>query len=78
MPKEVSFTEAQPHSIPNDNPAIQDLVTADLAERKQQGIEKYGTVLQGDNGRDPLIDAYQEALDLCQYLRQCLYEKYRK
>lgn len=78
MAKKVSFTEPQTRSIPNKNPAIQDLVVLDLVERKAQGIEKYGTVLQGDNGRDPLIDAYQEALDLCQYLRQALFEKYRR
>jgi hypothetical protein len=73
-----SFVDPQPASIPNGNPSIQDLVIVDLQRRKEQGQEKYGTVLQGFNGRDPLIDAYQEAIDLCQYLRQALFEKYGK
>ena len=58
----------------NDKPCIQDLVIADIEARKQVGIERYGTVLQPFNGRSALLDAYQEALDLCQYLRQMLYE----
>jgi hypothetical protein len=65
----------QPTPIPNDRPAIQDLVAADVAERKQIGIKRYGTPLQAFNGRDALRDAYEEALDLCQYLRQALYER---
>ena len=39
------------------------------------GIEKYETPLQTFNGRDGLVDAYQEALDLCVYLRQVLEER---
>lgn len=46
------------------------LVIADMESRRQFGIEKYGVPLQVANGRDPLIDAYQEALDLAVYLRQ--------
>ena len=65
----------QPPPHPNANPAIQDLVMQDVAERKRLGIERYGTPLQAFNGRDALVDAYQEALDLVQYLRQALYER---
>ena len=32
-------------------------------ERRKQGIAKYGTPLQRDNGRDHRLDALQEALD---------------
>jgi hypothetical protein len=39
------------------------------------GIAKYGTPLQTFNGRDPLIDAYQEALDLAVYLKQAIMER---
>lgn len=46
------------------------LLVADIEARKQIGIERYGTVLQAFNGRDALMDAYQESLDLCMYLRQ--------
>lgn len=52
------------------------LVLKDMEERRKHGIEKYGTPLQPHNGRDPLIDAYQEALDLCVYLRQAIEERY--
>lgn len=68
-------TASQPPPKPNDRPAIQDLVTADIAIRKDQGIAKYGTALQPFNGRDALVDSYQEALDLVQYLRQAIYER---
>jgi hypothetical protein len=68
-------TASQPPPSPNSHPAIQDLVTADIAIRKAQGIAKYGTALQPWNGRDALVDGYQEALDLVQYLRQAIYER---
>lgn len=50
-----------PHSL--------DLVLADLAERKAYGIAKYGVAHQYDNGRDHLVDLYQELLDGCVYVR---------
>ena len=46
-----------------------------MRERDNIGREKYHTPLQPFNGRDPLIDAYQEALDLAVYLRQAIYER---
>lgn len=58
--------------VVNDRPFIQDLVIADIEERKQHGIRKYGTALQSGNGRDMLLDAYEEALDLAIYLRGLL------
>jgi hypothetical protein len=45
-----------------------DLVLADMRERDRIGRERYGTPLTSDNGRDHLIDAYQEALDYAVYL----------
>lgn len=51
------------------------LVLKDMEARRLHGIEKYGQPLQPFNGRDPLIDAYQEALDLCVYLRQAIEER---
>lgn len=57
-------------------PAIFDLIMKDIEERKATGIKTYGEALRAFNGRDPLIDAYQEALDLAVYLRQELYERY--
>jgi hypothetical protein len=55
--------------IPNNRPAIQDLVIADMEARKQIGLERYGTLLQGHNGRDYLRDLYEELLDACNYVR---------
>lgn len=46
-----------------------------MLARKEIGRERYGTVLQPFNGRDALRDAYEEALDLCQYLKQALVER---
>lgn len=68
-------TNSQPAPVPSDKPAVWDLVLADMAERDRMGREKYGTPLQGFNGRDALVDAYQEALDLVVYLRTAIYER---
>jgi hypothetical protein len=59
----------------NDHPCIQDMVIADIEARKAVGQKRYGTVLQPFNGRNALRDAYEEAIDLAVYLRQCLYEQ---
>lgn len=60
---------------PNDNPVIHDLVIEDIKSRLALGISRYGTGLQAHNGRDCLQDAYDEALDLCTYLRQTIFER---
>ena len=51
-------------------------VIKDLEERAEIGAKKYGTRLQSHNGRRGIVDAYQEALDLCVYLKQELIERY--
>lgn len=65
----------QPPPAPNDNPSVHDLVIADMGQRKTLGLQRYGTLLQAHNGRDALVDAYQEALDLACYLRQAIAER---
>ena len=65
----------QPPPVPNERPAVWDLVIADMRERDHVGRERYGTPLQPHNGRDALVDAYQEALDLVVYLRQAIAER---
>lgn len=50
-------------------------VIRDMEERRQFGIEKYGTPVQAFNGRNAILDAYQEALDLCVYFKQALIEQ---
>jgi len=61
--------------IANNLVPVWNLVMADMVERNATGIAKYGMPLQPFNGRDVLLDAYEEALDLTVYLRSALYEK---
>lgn len=65
----------QPLPTPNANPALWPLVIEDMRQRDQIGRERYGTPLQAGNGRDALRDAFDEALDLCVYLRQAIFER---
>jgi hypothetical protein len=64
----------QPPPVPNGAPSVHDLVAADIRGRKELGLQRYGTLLQAGNGRDALVDAYQECLDLACYLRQAIEE----
>lgn len=59
----------------NNLPAVWDLVIQDIQDRDRVGIATYGTRLQPFNGRDSLVDAYEEALDLAVYLRQAIFER---
>lgn len=65
----------QPTPTPNEGVAVWELVISDMRERDQFGRHKYGTPLQVFNGRNPLVDAYQEVLDLAVYLRQEIEER---
>jgi hypothetical protein len=82
-------TADQPTPTSSDRPHISDIVAAelratghgidlaiadDIDARKQLGISRYGTALQAGNGRDALVDAYQEALDLAVYVQQAVEE----
>lgn len=67
--------EDQPAPTTNASRPIWELVIEDMAARDKLGRERYGTPLQANNGRDALIDAYQEALDLVVYLRQAIEER---
>lgn len=65
----------QPDPIPNDHPSAHDLLIAEVGRRKAFGIAKYGVTLQPFNGRDPLKDALDEAIDLCVYLVTAIEER---
>lgn len=65
----------QPPPKRNDTTPIVTLVKQDLDERMRKGVETYGMPLRAWNGRDALQDAYEEALDLCCYLRQAIAER---
>ena len=56
-------------------PNIADLVIKDVEARAEIGLKKYGEKLKAHNGRNALWDAYQEAIDLCVYLRQKIQEE---
>lgn len=73
--KPAGVIREQPAPVPNDRPAVWDLVIEDMRARDALGRESYGTPLQAGNGRDALRDAYEEALDLCVYLRQAIEER---
>jgi len=47
---------------------VVDLLIADMRDRDQVGRQRYGTPLTSGNGRDHLVDAFQEVLDACVYL----------
>lgn len=64
----------QPAPVPNDAPSAHDLVIADVEQRKQFGLAKYGTPLQPGNTRKSIQDAYEEILDAACYLRTKLEE----
>jgi hypothetical protein len=51
------------------------LLERDLRLRAQAGEKKYGTVLKTGNGRDAIVDAFQELQDAVMYLQQRLLER---
>lgn len=70
-----NLSTPEPPPQHNNQQPVWDLVIQDMKERDNDGRRKYGTPLQPHNGRDALVDAYQEALDLAVYLRQEIEEK---
>lgn len=67
-------TKAQPAPVIG-RASVTDAIVKDMTDRREHGIKKYGTELMTNNGRDALVDAYQEALDLVVYLKQELMER---
>lgn len=59
----------------NGSVSVQSMVMADLETRLQVGIQRYGTPLQPNNGRDALRDLYEELLDAACYARQLIAER---
>lgn len=72
-PRVATIQQSPP--VVTDHPAAWDLVAQDIAERDKFGLSKYGTRLQPHNGRDSMVDVYQELLDVVVYMRQMLYER---
>lgn len=59
----------QPPPHQSNGVCIADLVIKDMQDRKQFGIDKYGAYLEPTNGRNMLVDTYQELMDACVYMR---------
>lgn len=55
-------------------PSVWDAVIRDMRQRNDMGMQKYGGPLEPFDGRDTLVDAYQEALDMAVYLKAQLME----
>lgn len=71
-----NFTHAQDMPKRPETPiSITDAVITDLNDRRRLGIAKYGMQLMAHNGRDALVDLYQELTDATLYLRQHLVER---
>jgi hypothetical protein len=51
-----------------------DEIAEDIEARIRLGERKYGTRLKAHNGRDALMDLYQEVLDAINYAQQCVIE----
>jgi hypothetical protein len=72
---------ARPSGPPYRNPGpwerveILPLVVADLHARIAKGQREYGEPLTSHNGRDALLDAYEESQDMTLYLKQALVER---
>lgn len=47
---------------------ITEKIYSDLQERNERGLNKYGHYLDDNNYQDMIQHAYEEALDLSQYL----------
>ena len=65
----------QPPPKKSKHSPVWPLVIKDMRERAAVGLMRYGMHLTPFNGRDALVDAYQEALDLVVYLRQAICER---
>lgn len=70
-----NLSKKEPMPITNTHPAVWDLVIKDIKDRDEFGQKKYNTRLQPFNGRNVLVDLYQELLDAVVYIRQLIYEQ---
>jgi len=74
--EDMSIAAATPEPPPvYGGKVVLDYVLEDLRARAEMGKRKYGNYLTTDNGRDALMDAYQEQLDSIMYTRQLILER---
>ncbi len=74
-PTKPSLNAPEPPPTDGEGPPVWELVRAEMLERHEAGVAKYGRPLRAFDGRKSLVDAYQEALDLAVYLRKEIEER---
>lgn len=75
MTEPKSLITDQPAPIANDGLPLWQIVIEDMRARDAEGRRKYGVPLQANNGRNMLVDAYQEVLDMAVYIRGAIEER---
>lgn len=70
----INKSEPVPKRKAKSRPVI-DFLKNLIDQRTELGVKKYGENLHTHNGRNPLIDALQESIDLNQYLAQTIMEQ---
>ena len=66
----MSFIRKYKYYIEKPEDAITVSVMEDLKSRADRGLQKYNTTLEQNNHQNMLQHAYEEALDLAQYLKK--------
>ena len=64
----MKIKQAEDYALVKDK--ITEAVIMDLVSRAQRGLEKYNTTLGENNHQNMLQHAYEEALDMAQYLKK--------
>lgn len=54
---------------------VQAVLIEAIRQRMQFGLRKYGRPLETDNGRDPLLDMWEEMMDMISYFTQFVLEQ---
>lgn len=57
-----------------DGDRVYEYVVQDIFDRVKKGLSTYGTPLKTHNGRNALVDLYQELIDAVFYVKQVLLE----
>ena len=70
----LNVNKKEPAPRTNDTTPVHEVLINMIRCRALEGKKKYGTHLQAGNGRDALMDALQESLDMNQYLMQVIME----
>jgi hypothetical protein len=70
----ISKAEPTPKKSRKSRP-VSEFLKELIDNRTEFGVQKYGQELHTHSGRNPLLDALQESIDLNQYLAQIIMEQ---